>query len=103
MSIVEKLRAATLAGLARRWVTGEAGSGRRSPGSSTTRLGTAWPLSPIPGSDRLPATPSRSVVGHDLNHSGVLLPEALRWLWRPDPTPATDDRETTLARPLVVT
>lgn len=40
--------------------------------------------------------------GHDLNHSGVLLPEALRWLWRPDPTPTTDDRETTLVRPLVV-
>jgi enterochelin esterase-like enzyme len=26
--------------------------------------------------------------GHDGNHGGVLLPDALRWLWRPEPIPA---------------
>jgi len=25
--------------------------------------------------------------GHDGNHGGVLLPDALRWLWRPEPVP----------------
>ncbi len=23
--------------------------------------------------------------GHDGNHGGVILPDALRWLWRPEP------------------
>jgi enterochelin esterase-like enzyme len=33
----------------------------------------------------------RLVLGdgaHDGNHGGVLLPDALRWLWRPEPGPA---------------
>ena len=35
--------------------------------------------------------PVRLVVGdggHDGNHGGVLLPDALRWLWRLEPSPA---------------
>lgn len=62
MSSVENIRAATLASLARRWVTGEVGFG-----PSITRFVNDTARHRVAlvthfGSDRFPATPSRSVV-----------------------------------------
>lgn len=37
--------------------------------------------------------------GHSPNHGGVLLPDALRWLWRPEPSRSTLDLDPSTSRP----